>query len=57
MDVRLLVMTISLVRSMLRSKGIEGALSGRWTSFKKGHSQLTVRVAEPLSYSRTYFSL
>ena len=45
---------ISLVRSVVQSKGIEDAVvtDGWWSSFKRRHGQLTVRAAEELSYSR-----
>ena len=48
---------LSLVRSVVRTKGIEATVTdGWWSSFKRRHGQLTVRAAEPLSYSRAVAS-
>ena len=48
---------LSLVRSVVRTKGIEATVTdGWWSSFKRRHGQLTVCAAEPLSYSRAVAS-
>lgn len=49
---------MSLVRSIVQSKGIQGALvtDGWWRSFKRRHGQLTLRAAEPLTYARAVAS-